>query len=515
MRQTTHISGFAAKMRTPLGRETVEEALYGKLPDYDDDPHIWTQRVRGMMASKMRKRGIALGYTKDRIIDDAFRAAEHDGALGDLRATWRCFGKTYRAYMKARSETPRARLEAYGRALKLPEQQIADILRMPGRYSQPASYEDLMGKAALKMQAAYKHCYLWELDMSQTELDDWFGKRDKPLLIAHWTALNAPTLEAQVASAFNHFKRELGKLKTIVYIADDVSKALGGATIETHIKDKGVKETVTALQSYLLMLAELSLEKGGLEASQTTPPAIPIPGRVSDAPEAAVASIVNAIPDPTIELNKGATMSDSPDLGSVWTVVIINGHAMHITAKKGETPDDVANNVFTVLDGLKKVFADERCKSYGPVLDGRDKVEYLKGEAKAAQPPALSPAAPPTLPPTPQPADTSADSKGRVPGQTGTSKITGVEKKKESGNVVIELWAAGKYAEHRLKLDTEHAFLRALGYDVDKMEVGERYAVNWIADWVVSGNRANNGQGNYYLNVTGIHDNAVALPKAS
>jgi hypothetical protein len=111
-------------------------------------------------------------------------------------------------------------------------------------------------------------------------------------------------------------------------------------------------------------------------------------------------------------------------------------------------------------------------------------------------PPVSSPAAQPAANGTP-------DSKGRVPGMVGTTVITSVKVVKDDGKTIIELWAGGQYAEHRLQQSNEHAMVGNLT-NWSALEVGTKYPVSWISDWVVGNKRAAKGAQNYYLNVTGI-----------
>lgn len=98
------------------------------------------------------------------------------------------------------------------------------------------------------------------------------------------------------------------------------------------------------------------------------------------------------------------------------------------------------------------------------------------------------------------------DKKDRVPGQVGTDTITGVKKTLNEGEMIIELWVnKGQYAEHHLRLESEHAMLIALGVDLAAMEVGTTYPVTWKADWVVTGNKNKAGT-IYYRDVTAIRN---------
>lgn len=101
-----------------------------------------------------------------------------------------------------------------------------------------------------------------------------------------------------------------------------------------------------------------------------------------------------------------------------------------------------------------------------------------------------------------QTASGAPDKKGHVPGQTGTDTITGVKKTVDNGKTTIELWGGGRFAEHHLRRDSEHAMITALGYDVAAMVIGTTYPVNWKADWLVVAKQRNNG--NYFQDVVAI-----------
>lgn len=67
-----------------------------------------------------------------------------------------------------------------------------------------------------------------------------------------------------------------------------------------------------------------------------------------------------------------------------FTKVRINGHTVNITARSGATADDVADTVWALLDGCRKVYGSEDVHSYGVVQEGT--VAYIKGTEDGSQP---------------------------------------------------------------------------------------------------------------------------------
>src|SRR5262249_3054662 len=78
--------------------------------------------------------------------------------------------------------------------------------------------------------------------------------------LAAWSALRTSGTEA-VKRAHNHFKREVGKLKTVIYIDDDEHKALDGLDLDSYVEKHGMLAAVTALQDYLDALGDIAQEK--------------------------------------------------------------------------------------------------------------------------------------------------------------------------------------------------------------------------------------------------------------
>lgn len=114
-----HESGFAKKMRKQ-DKQSVDDAIYGAMPDYTLDEFQWTQRIKSMMAGKLKHRKIFNRDSQDRIIHNALALAKQNGAMGDILKTWRCFGRVYRTYQLDR------------RKYKSAEKQLADYARLNG-----------------------------------------------------------------------------------------------------------------------------------------------------------------------------------------------------------------------------------------------------------------------------------------------------------------------------------------------------------------------------------------------
>jgi hypothetical protein len=310
------------------------------------------------------------------------------------------------------------------------------------------------------------------------------------LTVPAWSAVDEPEGKQQTP-AFVHFRRELLIIDPKADTTTHILKALG-EPLGPHIEAHGIALTCGKLQEYLNDLNDKTRNAPEPQGATKAPlPAIPVPGSISDAPEAAP---VRSETMPQKEI-VGMLKVYPVDFGSIY----YKGIKFSVTLEAGGTFDQAIE--------LMEEFAKHR--------------ELIAPNCLVAQQPANVTALPqvtpqlPTVAPTAQTNGTpgTPDGKGRVPGGVGSTVVTGVEVSKKNGKLTIELWGTGKYPEHSLKLDAEHAMITALGYSVEKMEIGTRYPINWTSDWVVSGNRANDGKGNYYLNVTGIRDNAVSVPK--
>lgn len=91
-------------------------------------------------------------------------------------------------------------------------------------------------------------------DKTPDTLDGWFGKREETR--KKWTAAGQMGKQAE-NSALRHFRRELSKLKSVIYIEGDIAKALDKHTIRTHIEKFGAPATCAALQDYLDMILDM------------------------------------------------------------------------------------------------------------------------------------------------------------------------------------------------------------------------------------------------------------------
>lgn len=91
-------------------------------------------------------------------------------------------------------------------------------------------------------------------DKTPDTLDGWFGKREETR--KKWTAAAQMGKQAE-NSALRHFRRELSKLKSVIYIEGDIAKALAGLTIQAHVEKFGAPATCEALQDYLDMILDM------------------------------------------------------------------------------------------------------------------------------------------------------------------------------------------------------------------------------------------------------------------
>ena len=96
------------------------------------------------------------------------------------------------------------------------------------------------------------------------------------------------------------------------------------------------------------------------------------------------------------------------------------------------------------------------------------------------------------------------DKKGRVPGQTGTDRVTAIARNETNGKSVIEVFCGGKWPDHKLRRDEDVAMLRAAfpTLDVAAMAAGAQYPINATCTWVVTNNL--NDKGTYWRDVTSI-----------
>lgn len=296
-----------------------------------------------------------------------------------------------------------------------------------------------------------------------------------------WGAVTAPEGQRQF-SAFNHFKRELELIDKSADVTKHILLALDQKPLGLSITQDGINRTCERLQLYLdnavkYGLPKTALEKADVSQPQATTADNSVPSNL--VPEKAPKS---GIEESESKVSQHLLKVYPVDFGSI----IHKGIRFSVTLCSDDATWDDAVRL------MDQFAAHAECIS-----------ETCKVGATPAKPANMTTLPAPTLPAPASAAIGERDSAGRVPGMPGTTVVTGVKRIKDEGKVIIELWAGGQYAEHRLSQASEHAFIAMLT-NLDGLEPGTTYPVSWVADWITASKRATKGNQNYYRNVTGI-----------
>lgn len=189
---------------------------------------------------------------------------------------------------------------------------------------------------------------------------------------------------------------------------------------------------------------------------------------------------------PTIPAPDPDKVSPAEALVSLVANVIIDGHRVQVTARYGATPEMIADHIATLMSGLRQGAARSKT-SYGVIeADGRDRVNWLKGQ----------PAAPAPAPTNPTPN-----------GASGGAQVTSSDAPNPARCGMIEVGTSYQGGKLQLKFTVdgmEHAlnFTKGKGdmikllsnarksdgtpfTDAD-LEIGRRYFGAWNVRWSTS-----------------------------
>lgn len=505
-------SPFGKKPHGPLGRSIAVDTALGYIwKDYADRPHEWLNSARSYMAGKLRANGIVNNVTIDTLIKRTLNMAEENEWLGNRRMSMRCFGTVCRNYEREKREakahvTPHVAQLLQERAIRHPELFNQDGSPKTDKGFYETGFQpDITGATAIMEQ----------YEAAQRERDAERARFAAEFLTTEQRKAQEDTVTITDEMINEH---ELDPQKALFAIPNHLVKSYGdragwhvrqifGAALDLWLKE----HNQDTKQAWRLAL-QYELKNPGMASTenddaQNAPEQPEIEASATSVPETANGSA--SAPALRSENSNLKGVSDMPigqlkvypvDFGSIW----YKGIKFSVTLEAGGTFDQAI--------ALMDEFAAHKELIAPNCLVPSNVTTMQPATNTAPSLPTLTQSAPVA---TPAPTSSEPDGKGRVPGQRGTTNVTGVKKTVNDGKVIIELWSTGQYAEHFLRQDGEHAMIAALGIRLDQLEIGTKYPCNWIADWVVSQNRSTAGKQLYFRDVTGIRDNGVALPKAS
>ncbi len=526
---------FARPMpRSPFTSTVFEDAYYGPMPDPAADPELWKHRVRAKLRGLMRKHGIASDMSANveirAIFDEALKADKTFDERWLLRRTGRLLRERRTRLMAAQASrkanarnswyhlpqflTDRVKASDEVICAALGIESMDDLYLFAGNSDQARNavtryqkeHAEMTDNSVLATSAEPRTSdgqpALEAVDEGIALADYFDGKtaeqpNGKPSLgdasaepPQYPDYCNDP--EKAKYAIPNHIKKELALDEGVIGLH---IRNIYSGPLPDYLTKYGPMKAYDAAQTYIGKIkAERASSALNEQSKGTTPETT---NESASTPPDAKAGQLQPVPSNVIY---AAPAFAHPEMVIVYPAdfgsILYKGIKFSVTLRAGGT-FDMAVKLMDEFVAHKELIAPS-CLVQATAAPN---VIPMAQPAAAALPMAAGQAAP--IPAAP--AGAAPDSKGRIPGTTGTDAITGVKKMVDNGKTIIELWAAGQWAEHRLLRDSDHAKVTALGVDVANMQIGTTYPVNWKADWVATAKMNQKGSA-YYRDVTALRN---------